>query len=189
MISNRRLVSAKSFFLSAFLFLFPSFAYAADAPAINSGDTAWMLTATALVLLMTIPGIAVFYGGMVRKHNVLATVMQSFTTACLVAVLWMVAGYSLAFGNGNTYIGDFSRILLNGMDVNAPFTLGAGTPGASPMTIPESLYMMFQMTFAIITPALIAGAFCDRIKFSALLVFMTLWSLLVYAPIAHWVWS
>lgn len=175
--------------LSFFAFLLPSIAQAADAPLpVNSGDTAWMLTSTALVLLMTIPGLAVFYGGMVRRHNVLSTVMQSFATACLVAVLWAVVGYSLAFTNGNTFVGDFGRVLLKGMDMNNGFILGAGTAGASPMTIPESLYMMFQMTFAIITPALIAGAFCDRIKFSAMLVFMALWSLIVYAPIAHWVW-
>ena len=137
---------------------------------------------------MTIPGLAVFYGGMVRRHNVLSTVMQSFATACLVAVLWAIVGYSLAFTNGNTYVGGLDRLLLNGMDLNNAFVLGAGTAGAAPMTIPESLYMMYQMTFAIITPALIAGAFCDRIKFSAMLVFMALWSLIVYAPIAHWVW-
>ena len=177
-----------SFLIISFFLLIPKASWAADAPKIDSGDTAWMLTSTALVLLMTIPGLAVFYGGMVRKHNVLATVMQSFTTACLVAVIWVIVGYSLAFSNGNSYIGDFSRVLLVGMDMNAPFVLGAGTTGASAMTIPESLYMMFQMTFAIITPALIAGAFCDRIKFSAMLVFMCLWSLIVYAPIAHWVW-
>ena len=103
----------------------PSAAFAADAPAptINAGDTAWMLTSTALVLLMTIPGLAVFYGGMVRKHNVLATVMQSFSCACLVSVLWVILGYSLAFANGNAYIGDLHRVLLIGMDINAPFTL------------------------------------------------------------------
>jgi Amt family ammonium transporter len=169
--------------------IIPSLAEAADAPlAISAGDTAWMLTSTALVLLMTIPGLAVFYGGMVRRHNVLSTVMQSFATACLVAVLWAVVGYSLAFANGTSYVGDLSRVLLRGMDVNGAFVLGAGTASPSPMTIPESLFMMFQMTFAIITPALIAGAFCDRIKFSAMLVFMGLWSLIVYAPIAHWVW-
>jgi Amt family ammonium transporter len=177
-----------SFAITILFALIPSFTYAVDAATINSGDTAWMLTATALVLLMTIPGLAVFYGGMVRKHNVLATVMQSFSCACLVAVLWVVAGYSIAFGNGNAYIGDFSRLFLTGMDVNAPFTLGEGTASPSVMTIPEALYMMFQMTFAIITPALIAGAFCDRIKFSSMLVFMGLWSMIVYAPIAHWVW-
>ena len=168
--------------------LCPVSAFAADAPQISAGDTAWMLTATALVLLMTIPGLAVFYGGMVRRHNVLATVMQSFSCACLVSVLWVVLGYSLAFGNGNAFIGDLSRVFLVGMDMNAPFTLGAGTGAPSAMTIPESLYMMFQMTFAIITPALIAGAFCDRIKFSSMLVFMALWTLVVYSPIAHWVW-
>ncbi|HEU0117141.1 MAG TPA: ammonia channel protein, partial [Alphaproteobacteria bacterium] len=141
-----------------------------------------MLTSTALVLLMTIPGLAVFYGGMVRKHNVLATVMQSFTTACLVAVIWTIAGYTLAFGDGNEYVGDLSRMMLSNTKMNEAFTLGTGS-GAVAMTIPESLYMMYQMTFAIITPALIAGAFCDRIKFSAMLVFMGLWSIVVYAPI------
>ncbi len=185
---TKSVVRLLSIFLIALVAL-PHFAFADDAAAtINSGDTAWMLTSTALVLLMTIPGLAVFYGGMVRKHNVLATVMQSFATACLVAVLWAVVGYSLAFTNGNTYVGDLSRVLLYGMNMNAPFTLGAGTASPSAMTIPESVFMMFQMTFAIITPALIAGAFCDRIKFSAMLVFMGLWSLVVYAPIAHWVW-
>lgn len=181
-----------SWLVSFALTFIPMLAHADDAvaaaPAINSGDTAWMLTSTALVLLMTIPGLAVFYGGMVRRHNVLSTVMQSFATACLVAVMWAILGYSLSFTNGSAYVGDFSRVLLKGMDMNSAFVLGAGTAGASPMTIPESLYMMYQMTFAIITPALIAGAFCDRIKFSAMLVFMALWSLIVYAPIAHWVW-
>jgi Amt family ammonium transporter len=171
----------------AALMLLPHTALAASA--IDSGDTAWMLTSTALVLLMTIPGLAVFYGGMVRRHNVLATVMQSFSTACLVAVLWVIAGYSLAFTNGNAWVGDLSRVLMMGVNMNAPFVLGAGSAAPSPMTIPEPLYMMFQMTFAIITPALIAGAFCDRIKFSSMLVFMGLWSLIVYAPIAHWVWA
>ncbi len=155
----------------------------------DSGDTAWMLTSTALVLLMTIPGLALFYGGMVRKMNVLATMMQSFAICCLVAVLWMVLGYSLAFGNGTPYIGDMSRMLLHGMDMNAPFLLGAGMEtGSVAFTIPESVFMMFQMTFAIITPALITGAFVDRIKFSSLLVFSALWLVVVYAPIAHWVW-
>ena len=161
----------------------------AAAPAIDSGDTAWMLTSTALVLLMTIPGLALFYGGMVRKMNVLATVTQSFAICCVVAVLWMVLGYSLAFGNGTAYVGDMTRILLHGMDMNAPFLLGAGMEtGSVQFTIPESVFMMFQMTFAIITPALITGAFVDRMKFSSLLVFTVLWVLIVYAPIAHWVW-
>ena len=166
-------------------------AAAAAVAKVDSGDTAWMLSATALVLLMTVPGLALFYAGMVRKKNILATMMQSFVITCLITIVWMVAGYSLAFTNGNAYIGDLSRLFLNGLAENwdKPFTLGAGTDGASPQTIPESLYMVYQMTFAIITPALIAGAFADRMKFSAMIVFMVLWSLLVYSPIAHWVWA
>jgi Amt family ammonium transporter len=166
-------------------------AFADDAPKVDSGDTAWMLFSTALVLLMTIPGLALFYAGMVRKKNVLATMMQSFIITCLVTVLWFVVGYSIAFTNGNPYFGDFSRFLLNGIGEkwDQAFILGAGSESPSPTTIPETVYMMFQMTFAIITPALIAGAFADRMKFSALLLFMTLWSLFVYAPIAHWVWA
>ena len=167
-------------------------AIAADAPAkIDSGDTAWMLCSTALVLMMTIPGLAMFYGGMVRRKTMLATMMQSFTICCLVTIVWMVIGYSLAFSNGSPYIGDLSRIFLQGLGANwdKPFLLGAGVDSATQTTIPETVYMMFQMTFAIITPALITGAFADRMKFSALLIFMTLWSIAVYAPIAHWVWS
>ena len=168
---------------------------AAAAPAaeakIDTGDTAWMLTSTGLVLLMTIPGLALFYAGMVRKKNVLATMMQSFSITALVTIVWMVAGYSLAFTNGNAYIGDFSRLFLNGIAANwdKPFTLGAGTENSTTNTIPETVFVMFQMTFAIITPALIAGAFADRLRFSALMVFIGLWSLLVYSPVAHWVWS
>src|SRR5438105_2317969 len=154
---------------------------AAAASAINSGDTAWMLTSTALVLMMTIPGLALFYGGMVRKMNVLATVMQSFAITCLVTVLWMIVGYSLAFTEGNPFFGGFSRILLDGVTIDSVNELAK--------TIPESVYMCFQMTFAIITPALICGALADRMKFSALLWFIGLWSVLVYAPIAHWVWG
>ena len=166
-------------------------AFADDAAKLDSGDTAWMLTSTALVLLMTVPGVALFYAGMVRKKNVLATMMQSFIITCLVTVVWMVAGYSIAFTNGNAYFGDFSRFMLNGIadKWDQPFILGAGTDGAVTNTIPETVYMMFQMTFAIITPALIAGAFADRMKFSAMCAFMVLWSLFVYAPIAHWVWA
>jgi Amt family ammonium transporter len=128
---------------------------------------------------------------MVRKKNVLATMMQTFTICALITVVWMVAGYSLAFTNGGAYIGDLSRLFLNGLadHWDQPFTLGAGTDAAAPMTIPESVYMMYQMTFAIITPALIAGAFADRMRFSAMIVFMVLWSLVVYSPIAHWVWA
>ncbi|WP_207480728.1 ammonium transporter [Arenibaculum pallidiluteum] len=160
----------------------------AAAPTTDTGDTAWMLTSTALVLMMTIPGLALFYGGMVRKMNVLATVMQSFAICCLVAVLWVLVGYSLAFSSGSAYVGGLDRILLSGMaDLSTPLSLGEGD-GAVAFTIHETVFVMFQMTFAIITPALIAGAFADRMKFSAMLVFMGLWSLIVYAPIAHWVW-
>jgi Amt family ammonium transporter len=160
-------------------------AFAEDSP-INAGDTAWMLTSTALVLMMTIPGLALFYGGMVRKKNVLATTMQSFAITCLVTIIWMVVGYSLAFTpNGsesmNAYIGGLGRFFLSGMDLNAVSSLAG--------TIPESVFMCFQMTFAIITPALICGAFADRMKFSAMLWFMGLWSIIVYSPIAHWVWG
>jgi Amt family ammonium transporter len=147
----------------------------------NSGDTAWMLTSTALVLMMTIPGLALFYGGMVRKKNVLATVMQSFAITCLVTVLWMIVGYSWAFTDGGAYLGGMSRFFLMGMGTDSVSALAG--------TIPESVYMCFQMTFAIITPALIAGAFADRMKFSAMMWFVGLWSLLVYSPIAHWVWG
>ncbi len=167
----------------------------AGPPKIDSGDTAWMLTSTALVLMMTIPGLALFYAGMVRKKNVLATLMQSFAICCLVTITWMVLGYSLAFTNGNAYYGDLSRFFLNGIaehiskGADTGFILGAGTDAAAPQTIPESVYMMYQMTFAIITPALICGAFADRMKFSSMCVFMVLWSLIVYSPIAHWVWA
>ncbi|MBN8903123.1 MAG: ammonium transporter [Rhodospirillales bacterium] len=170
-------------------------AFADEPPKIDSGDTAWMLTSTALVLMMTIPGLALFYAGMVRKKIVLATMMQSFTICALVTIVWTVAGYSLAFTNGGAYVGDMSRFLLHGIGehivkgVDQAFVLGAGTDGAVTTTVPETVFMMFQMTFAIITPALIAGAFADRMKFSALCIFMVLWSLIVYAPIAHWVWA
>ena len=154
---------------------------------INSGDTAWMLASTALVLMMTIPGLALFYGGMVRKKNVLATLMQSFAITCLVTVLWVIIGYSIAFTKGGFFIGSFDRFFLTGM----VFMKDAGKVMVSHLglTIPESVYMTFQMTFAIITPALIAGAFADRMKFSAMLWFMGLWSVLVYSPIAHMMWE
>jgi Amt family ammonium transporter len=154
---------------------------------INSGDTAWMLTSTALVLMMTIPGLALFYGGMVRKKNVLATLMQSFAITCLVTVLWVIAGYSIAFMPGSPFMGSLDRLFLKGM----LFQKEAGklTVSHLGLTIPESVYMTFQMTFAIITPALICGAFADRMKFSAMLWFMGLWSLLIYSPIAHMMWE
>jgi Amt family ammonium transporter len=136
---------------------------------------------------MTIPGLALFYAGMVRKKNVLATMMQSFSITALVTVLWMVVGYSLAFGEGGAYVGDFSRFFLAGMGYAEPFTLGTGDSAVA-FTIPEVVFMMFQMTFAIITPALICGAFADRMKFSAMLWFVGLWSILIYAPVAHAVW-
>ena len=162
--------------------LAPIAAAAQDAaPKIDTGDTAWMLTSTALVLMMTIPGLALFYGGMVRKMNVLSAVMHSFSTCCLITILWMIAGYSLAFTEGGAYVGDLGRALLRGMTVESIH--------ANAKTIPESVFMVFQMTFAIITPALIAGAFVDRMKFSAMLWFMGAWSLLVYSPVAHWVWG
>lgn len=168
---------------------------AAPAPAIDTGDTAWMLTSTALVLMMTIPGLALFYAGMVRKKNVLATLMQSFSICCVITVVWMVLGYSLAFSTGTPYVGGLSKAFLStlgehiakGADV--PFTIGADSPNATTMTIPESVFMTFQMTFAIITPALIAGAYAERMKFSAMCIFTILWSLVVYSPVAHWVWS
>ena len=155
----------------------PAFAQA-DASKLDSGDTAWMLVATALVLMMTVPGLVLFYGGMVRKKNVLSTVMQSFAVCCLASVLWMIVGYSLAFAEGNMFVGGFDYLFLAGMTVDSL----SGT-------IPESVFMTFQMTFAIITPALIASAFADRMKFSALLLFTGAWVLLVYAPITHWVWG
>ena len=154
---------------------------------ISAGDTAWMLTSTALVLMMTIPGLALFYAGMVRKKNILATMMQSFAITCLVTLLWWVVGYSWAFTPGSPYLGGMSRFLMHGMTFMKDD--GKLTVSHLALTIPETVYAMFQLTFAIITPALIAGAFADRMKFSAMLVFMTLWSLVVYAPIAHWVWE
>ncbi|MCS6877337.1 MAG: ammonium transporter [Geminicoccaceae bacterium] len=137
-----------------------------------------MITATALVLMMTIPGVALFYGGMVRKKNVLSVLMQVFAICCVVSIVWMIAGYSLAFGDGGPYIGDLSKMFLTG--------IGKDTLSG---TMPESVFVMFQMTFAIITTALIVGALVDRMKFGALLLFAILWSLFVYAPIAHWVWA
>jgi Amt family ammonium transporter len=163
-------------------------AYAADAPKdpLNAGDTAWMITSSALVLMMTIPGLGLFYGGMVRKKNVLATLAQSFGATCLITVLWMIIGYSIAFtpnanAGTNAYLGGFDYLFLAPMTLNKVSSLAG--------TIPESVYMFFQMTFAIITPALIAGALADRMKFSAFLWFMGLWLLFVYCPIAHWVWG
>ena len=159
----------------------------AAAPVLNSGDTAWMLTATALVLFMTIPGLALFYGGMVRSKNVLSVMMQCFAITGLISSLWMVYGYSLAFDttgmeegvvNFNSFVGGFSKAFLAGV-----------TPASLTSLFPEAVFITFQMTFAIITPALIVGAFAERMKFSAMLIFMAVWFTLVYAPIAHMVWS
>jgi ammonium transporter, Amt family len=167
----------------------PTAPFSVDSSKINSGDTAWMLTSTGLVLFMTIPGLALFYGGMVRKKNVLATVMQSFAITCVVTVLWTVIGYSLAFTPGNAFIGGFSRVMLSGMNYIKGDKATTLTVSHLATTIPESVYFVYQMTFAIITPALITGAFADRMKFSAMLVFMSLWSIIVYSPIAHMVWE
>jgi Amt family ammonium transporter len=145
---------------------------------LNSGDTAWMLTSSLLVLMMTIPGVALFYGGMVRKKNVLATIMQSFAVCCMATIVWMIIGYSLAFSGEGPFVGNLDQIFLKGIGV-----------GSMTGTIPESVFMMFQMTFAIITPALITGAVAERIKFSSLMVFLALWLVVVYAPICHWVWG
>ena len=155
-------------------------------PALDTGDTSWVLTSTALVLMMTIPGLALFYGGMVRRKNVIATVAQSFAITAVISVVWMIAGYSLSFSANdneglNKVIGGFSNAFLSGVTMESTNSLAA--------TIPESVFVMFQMTFAIITPALIAGAYAERMKFSAVLVFTVLWSLLVYAPTAHAVWG
>ena len=151
------------------------------AAATDSGDTAWVLAATALVLFMTLPGLALFYGGLVRAANVLSVLMQCFAIACLVTILWVLVGYSLAFGaDVRGVIGGLDKVLFNGVTEDA-VTIGG--------TIPESLFATFQLTFAIITPALIVGAFAERMRFSAVLLFAGAWSLLVYAPVAHWVWG
>ncbi len=155
----------------------PRLALAQEA-ALDTGDTAWMLTSTAIVLMMTIPGLALFYGGMVRKANVLAMLMQCFAVCCLSTVLWMALGYSLAFAEGTAFVGGLSKVFLAGIGVDSL----SGT-------IPETVFMTFQMTFAIITPALITGAFADRMKFGPMLVFSGIWVLAVYAPITHWVWG
>jgi len=153
---------------------------AEEAPKLNSGDTAWMITATALVLFMTIPGLSLFYAGMVRSKNALSVMMQCFAITCLMTVLWLIAGYSLAFDEGSMHqwVGGLDKMFFKGVTVDAL----SGT-------IPESVFAVFQMTFAIITPALIVGAFAERMRFSAMLLFMALWLLAVYAPIAHWVWG
>ena len=162
--------------LSLIVFLsftsFPAFAE------VNNGDTAWILTSTALVLFMTLPGLALFYAGLVNSKNVVSVLMQHFAVACVVSIIWVTLGYSLAFSSGNAWIGDLNNIFMKSINLDSI----SGT-------IPESLFATFQMTFAIITPALIIGAFVERIKFSAMLIFISLWMLIVYVPVTHWVWG
>jgi Amt family ammonium transporter len=153
----------------------------------NSGDTAWMLTSMALVLMMTIPGLGLFYGGMVRRKNVGDTIMTSFAITCLISLLWLICTYSLAFTAGSPYIGGLDRVFLQG--ILSDIAKGMGNPNPLAATIPETVYICFQLTFAIITPALIAGAFAERMKFSAMLWFIGLWAIFVYSPVAHWVWG
>jgi Amt family ammonium transporter len=163
-------------------FLLPAIAMAADAPpTLNSGDTAWMLTSTLLVLMMTIPGLSLFYAGMVRSKNALSVMMQCFAITCLVTLIWVLYGYSMAFGDGgsmNSFVGGMGKAFMAGVGVD---TLSG--------TIPETVFSMFQLTFAIITPALIVGAFAERMKFSAMLWFMGIWVTVVYFPVCHWVWG
>ena len=174
------------FFFSGLL-LIPALAQATDLESLDAatkaaqsaGDNAWMLTSTALVLMMTGPGLALFYGGLVRKKNVLGTMMQSFVMMVVITVLWALVGYSLTFGEGNAFIGGFRYLFLNGVD-SAPNSDYAAT-------IPQQTFMVYQLMFAIITPALITGAFAERMKFKAMLLFMILWSGLVYFPMAHMV--
>jgi Amt family ammonium transporter len=169
---------AASVLLFALVTLLPQWALAQEAPKLSAGDTAWMLTSTALVLMMTVPGLSLFYAGMVRAKNVLATMMQCFAITCLVTVLWTIAGYAIAFGGEGVFWGGLGKAFLKGVEVKSQ----SGT-------IPETVFMTFQMTFAIITPALIVGAFAERMKFSAMLWFMAIWLLVVYGPIAHMVWG
>lgn len=171
-------ITAKRLTAMAMPFLFIWDTAVADDAVANGANTAWILTSTALVLFMTLPGLALFYGGLVRSKNVLSVLMQCFAIAAMVSVLWLIVGYSLAFGEGNAWIGDLSKVML----------AGVGREGLSG-DIPESLFMLFQMTFAIITPALIIGGFAERMKFSAMLLFSALWLLLVYVPVTHWVWG
>ena len=158
-------------------FLLSFFSYPAMAE-VNSGDTAWILTSTALVLFMTLPGLALFYCGLVNSKNVVSVLMQHFALACVVSIIWVTIGYSLAFSTGNAWIGDLSNLFMKSITLDSI----SGT-------IPESLFASFQMTFAIITPALIIGAFVERIKFSAMLIFLSLWVIIVYLPVTHWVWG
>ena len=176
LVSSRKLIPAVC--LGLLIFAVPSAAFAQGESPVDSGDTAWMIVASVLVLFMTIPGLSLFYGGLVRSKNVLSIMMQNFATVALITVLWVIFGYSLAFGGSGPFIGGFDKVFLRGVEVES--TLG---------TIPETVFIFFQMTFAIITPALIIGSLADRMKFSAYLWFVALWSTLVYLPVAHWVWG
>ncbi len=160
------------------LILFASPVFAGETSELNSGDTAWILTSTALVLFMTLPGLALFYGGLVRTKNVLSVLLQCFAITGIVTILWLVAGYSLAFSDGNAFIGGLSKVFFAGI-----------MEGSLSGSIPEPLFALFQMTFAIITPALIVGGFAERMKFSAILLFSAIWLIVVYCPITHWVWG
>ncbi|MFP6712979.1 MAG: ammonium transporter [Rhodospirillales bacterium] len=174
-----KLTSLLSIIAASIVFLIDPALAAEAKPKLDTGDTAWLLTATAIVLMMTIPGLALFYGGMTRKKNVLATLMQSFAITCLISIIWMVMGYSLAFSKGgNSYVGNLDLAFLDHLTV-----------GAINGTIPDSLFVVFQMTFAIITAALITGAVAERMKFSALLWFVGIWSIVVYSPVTFWVWG
>ncbi|TJY58368.1 ammonium transporter [Sinimarinibacterium sp. CAU 1509] len=165
--------------IAAAIALLSSPVYAQEsATALNSGDTAWLLTATALVLFMSLPGLALFYGGLVRAKNVLSVLVQCFAIVCVVSVLWLICGYSLAFAPGSGFIGGWSKAFFNGVGES---TLSGG--------VPESVFAMFQLTFAAITPALVVGGFAERMKFSAMLLFSTLWVMAVYVPVCHWVWA
>ena len=169
--------------LLAGLCLIPSTALAQEAEAaVNPANTAWILTATALVLFMTIPGLSLFYAGLVRRKNVLSVLMHCFMIMAVMSVLWLVCGYSLAFGEASPYWGGLAKVFAGGVDASS-------TVGASGEAIPEYLFIAFQMTFFIITPALMVGAFVERMKFSAMVLFTALWAILVYAPVCHWVWG
>ena len=165
-------------FIILSLFMLSGNVWAEEAPKLDTGDTAWMLTSTVLVLFMTIPGLSLFYAGLVRTKNVLSVMMQCFAITSLMTVLWVLFGYSIAFGEGGALWGGLGKAFLKGVGVDSL----SGT-------IPETVFMCFQMTFAIITPALIVGAFAERMKFSAVMLFMGLWVLIVYAPVCHWVWG
>jgi Amt family ammonium transporter len=161
----------------ALLSVVPGIAWAEE-PTLSGADTAWVMASTALVLFMTIPGLALFYGGLVRSKNVLSVLMQCFAITCLMSILWFVVGYSLAFDTGNAFIGGFGKVLFAGIGQDTLW-----------LTVPESVFALFQMTFAVITPALVVGAFAERIRFSSVLFFCSAWMLLVYAPVTHWVWG